>query len=200
MKKKWKGFLKALSLCLLLCLCITEIVALGIVRYGNRDEKRPCDVAIVLGAGSFNGHLSAVYRERINHGIWLLNNDYAEYLIFTGGYGVGSNRSDAAAAMDYAIRSGVPRERILLEEVSTVTEENLSEAKKIMEAHGFRSALVVSDPLHMKRAMLMAKDQGMEAYSSPTPTTMYRSVKTKLAFLAREEVFYIGYCLIRLFR
>ena len=44
--------------------------------------------------------------------------------------------------------------------------------------------LKLSDPLHMKRAMLLAEDTGMEAYGSPTPTTMFRSLKTKLPFLS----------------
>ncbi len=175
-------------------------VTVSIVHYGKKDEKRNCDAAIILGAGTFSGEISAVYRERINHGIWLLENGYVEYLIMTGGFGEGSTMSDAAAAKAYAVSQGVPSERILIEEASTITEENFSESKKIMEEQGWETALVVSDPLHMKRAMAMAKDQGIEAYTSPTPTTMYRSLKTKLPFLARETFFYIGYSVVKLFR
>ena len=46
----------------------------------------------------------------------------------------------------------------------------------------------------------MAKDYGVTAYSSPTRTTMYQSMSTKLPFLAREIFFYIGYCIVRPFR
>ena len=59
--------------------------------------------------------------------------------------------------------------------------------------HGFKDALIVSDPLHMKRAMRMAADYGITAYSSPTPTTRFVSLRSKLPFLAREVFFYIGY-------
>ena len=69
-----------------------------------------------------------------------------------------------------------------------------------MDEKNMETALVVSDPLHMKRAMLYAEDLGMEAYSSPTPTSLYRSWKTKLPFLAREEFYYIGYKLTRIFK
>jgi uncharacterized SAM-binding protein YcdF (DUF218 family) len=69
-----------------------------------------------------------------------------------------------------------------------------------MEEHGLDSALIVSDPLHMKRAMLYADDKDMEAYSSPTPTSLYQSWKTKAPFLARETFYYSGYRLVRLFR
>ncbi len=69
-----------------------------------------------------------------------------------------------------------------------------------MEEHALDTAIIVSDPLHMKRAMLMAEDYGICAYSSPTPTTMYRSAKTQIPFLAREVFFYIGYSIVRLFQ
>jgi len=62
------------------------------------------------------------------------------------------------------------------------------------------TAIIVSDPLHMKRAILMAKDYGIEACSSPTPTTMYKSAKTQIPFLAREVFFYIGYPIVRVCR
>ncbi len=37
------------------------------------------------------------------------------------------------------------------------------------------------------------RDEQCKAYSSPTSTTRYISLKTKLPFLAREVFFYIGY-------
>jgi len=141
-----------------------------------------------------------VYRERINHGIWLYENGYVDYLILTGGVGEGNEKSDAYVAKQYAIEKGVPEQAILIEEQSTITEENLEYAKTIMDAHAMGTAIIISDPLHMKRAMLMANDYGITAYSSPTPTSMYRSAKTQLPFLGREVFFYIGYSVVRLFR
>ena len=72
---------------------------------------------------------------------------------------------------------------------SRTTQQNLAEAKLLMDAHGLRSAILVSDPLHMRRAMWMARELGIAAVSSPTPTTRYRSLKTKLRFL-RHELYY----------
>lgn len=93
----------------------------------------------------------------------------------------------------------MPEEAILLEEVSTVTEENLKNAAEIMKDKGLKSALVVSDPLHMKRAMLMAKDAKIEAYSSPTQTSRYQTAESKFDFLKRETFYYIGYKWLRIF-
>jgi uncharacterized SAM-binding protein YcdF (DUF218 family) len=172
--------------------------ALSIWRYASVDEKQPADTAIVLGAGTAGGEISPVFRERIHHGIWLYQNGYVDALIFTGGIGEGNGRSDAWVAGQYAIEQGVPEADILLEEKSTITQENIANAKKIMDEKGYRTAIIVSDPLHMKRAMLMARDYGIEAYSSPTPTSRYISLKTKIPFLAREEFFYIGYKVYRM--
>jgi uncharacterized SAM-binding protein YcdF (DUF218 family) len=176
------------------------ITAVNITHYGKVDEKAHCDVAIILGAATSDGEVSPVYRERINHGIWLYENGYVDYLILTGGIGKGNEVSDAGAAKQYAIKKGVPEQVILIEEESTITEENLEHAKAIMDEHSLDTAIIVSDPLHMKRAMLMASDYGIDAYSSPTPTTMYRSAKTQIPFLAREVFFYIGYSIVRVFR
>lgn len=176
------------------------VTAVSIWNYGAVDEKRQADVAVVLGAGTANGEVSPVFRERIHHGVWLYENGYVDALILTGGLGEGNTASDAYIAKEYALSKGVPEERLLIEETSTITEENLRNAKQLMEENSLNTAIIVSDPLHMKRAMLMAKDEGIEAYSSPTPTTMYQSLTTQLPFLAREEFFYIGYCLVRIFR
>ena len=175
-------------------------VAISIWSYGSVDEKRTADCAIILGAGTSGGEVSPVYRERINHGIWLYENGYVDYIIVTGGTGDGETVSDAEAARDYAISVGVPSDIIIVEAKSTITEENIENAKVIMDAYSLEDAIIVSDPLHLKRAMLMCKDYGIRAYSSPTPTSMYRSLKTKLPFLLREEYFYIGYSIARIFR
>ena len=196
-----KKFFRLISLFLILLILFYLIfTAISIVNYGKKDEKAYSDVAIILGAGTSNSEVSPVYRERINHGIWLYENGYVNFLIMTGGIGEGNDVSDALIAKQYAISKAVPEQAIFIEETSAITEENLENAKAIMEENSFNTAIIVSDPLHMKRAMLMAGDYGIDACSSPTSTTMYRSLKTKIPFLAREEFFYIGYSIARIFR
>lgn len=192
-----KRFRRAL-LCLLAAVtAYTACTAIAIWRFGNVDQRRRADAAIVLGAGTWNGAVSPVYQARIDHGVWLYQQGYVEKLILTGGYGTGSSRSDAWAAGRYAVAAGVPEADILLEERSSITQENLEYAKALMDGAGYETAILVSDPLHMKRAMLLAADAGVEAYSSPTPTSRYVTWKTKSKFLAREVFYYIGYQLYR---
>ena len=157
------------------------------------------DVAIVLGAATSDGGVSPVYRERLNHGISLYQQGLVEKIIVTGGHAEGNEQSDAYRAKQYVMSQGIPEEDILTEDKSTITQENLENARVIMDEAGYQTAVVVSDPLHMRRAMLMARDAGIEAYSSPTRTTMYRSMRTKIPFLAREVFFYVGYKWYRIF-
>ncbi len=180
----------AIILSILLGIIVT---AISICNYGKVDEKKSADVAIVLGAALSYNTVSPVYGERINHAITLYNEGYVDYVILTGGVGEGNKYSDAFIAMEYAISKGLPKNAILLEEKSTITEENIIYSKEIMDKNNFEAAIIVSDPLHMKRAMHMAKDYGVKAFSSPTPTTMYKTAKTKLPFLLRETFLYIGY-------
>ena len=200
-KISWKKIVIASAIVVFLLIIISTALAVNsIIQYSKLDEKTKCDTTIILGAATFNGEVSPVYRERIHHGIWLYENGYVDYLIMTGGVGNGNETSDAYVAKQYAISKGIPEEAIFIEEQSTITEENLENAKAIMAENSLNTAIIVSDPLHMKRAMTMAKDYGISAYSSPTPTTMYQSNKTKIPFLAREVFFYIGYLIVRPFR
>lgn len=166
---------------------------ISICLFSMKDQKCKADAAIVLGASTYNGEVSPVYQERINHGITLYRDGYVKKIIVTGGMGEGNFESDASAAKRYAILQGIPETDILTEDTSTITQENLENAKLIMEKYKFDTAIIVSDPLHMRRAILLAKDAGIKAYSSPTPSSKYVSLKTKIPFLARETFFYVGY-------
>lgn len=199
-RNKCKILSGLVAIILFLSIIIASAIAVSIWKYGKKDEKSPSDVAIVLGAAVWDGEVSPVYRERINHAITLYKDGFVDYIILTGGFGEGSYKSDSQVAKEYALSQGVPEERILIEEKSTITEENLEFSKEIMDENGLSTAIIVSDPLHMKRAMLMAEDYGINAVSSPTTTSMYKSLKTKIPFLLREEFFYVGYCVVRLFR
>lgn len=174
--------------------------AFSIYMYGQQDHAQKADVIIVLGASVSYRRVSPVYRERINHGITLLNEHYASKMILTGGRIAGQQYSDASVARSYALSKGVSSAAILIEEKSTETVENLKYAKELMDHYGYKTAIIVSDPLHMKRAMLMAKDEGIEAYSSPTPTTMYKSRSSQEQFLKKEVFTYIYYKFYRIYK
>ena len=194
-----KRILKYTATLLLAALLYSLFCAGSIVRYADVDQRPPADCIIVLGAGTDGQTPNPVFRERLNHAVTLYQEGYADIILLTGGYSPGNDRSDAAIAQSWLVGQGIPESAILLEERSTITQENLKFSKEIMDSKDFSTAILVSDPLHMKRSMMMAKDCEIEAFSSPTPTTRYQTIRTKLPFLARETFFYVGYQIYTIF-
>ena len=171
-KIKWKWVLGFIGI----WLCVYVVgTGIGIWSYGEVDEKQKADVIIVLGAAVYGGEVSPVFKERLNHGIRLYEEGYATKMILTGGVGEGNGYSDAYIAKQYVVGQGVPEEAVLLEEKSVITQENIENAK-------------------------IPGDCGISAYSSPTTTTRYQTMKSKLPFLLREEFFYIGYQIYRIIK
>lgn len=195
-----KKIMKIIGVTLLLVMLYFGFIVLRIWNYGNIDEKEQADAIIVLGAAVWHDNPSPVFLERIRHGIWLYENGYADYLIFTGGHGDGAEYSESYVAMNYAVAAGVPIEAILIEENSRTTEDNFAYAMHLVQSHDISSVIVVSDPLHMYRATRMARDNGLVVFSSPTPTTRYQTLETRLPFLRRETFYYIGYRIINIFK
>ena len=184
---------------LLLLLSAAGVLAASIVRYADTDETRAADCVIVLGAGTWEGEVSPVFAERLRHAAELYRSGLAPKIILTGGLDPRNTVTDAEAARRWLESEGIPGEDIRMEEKSRYTHENFIYAKEIMDREGWRDALVVSDPLHMKRAMLCASDFGLTAYPSPTPTTMYRSTGAKARFLVRETGCLLVYGVWRVF-
>lgn len=174
---------------LLAILAWLAVLGSAIWMYGNQDHAVASDCAIVLGAAAYGAKPSPVFEERIRHGIALYRTGLVSKIIFTGGYGTGADHAESEVGAAYAAREGVPAADVFVELRSRTTQQNLAEAKILMEAHDLKTAILVSDPLHMRRAMWIAKDLDVSAVSSPTPTTRYRSFKTKFTFL-RHELYY----------
>ncbi|SDT14299.1 DUF218 domain-containing protein [Paenibacillaceae bacterium GAS479] len=151
------------------------------------------DAAIVLGAAAWDCKPSPVLRERIEESIRLYRAGMVQSLIFTGGIGTGDRCSEAEASCEYALQQGIPPHKILMESESRITEENLRNAMEVAQQSGFSRFYVVSDPLHMKRAMRVSENLEMDARPAPTSTSAYRSWRTKLPFLARETLYWAAY-------
>jgi uncharacterized SAM-binding protein YcdF (DUF218 family) len=114
-------------------------------------------------------------------------------LIFTGGYGDGASHAESEVGANYVIRQGVPASAVLTETKSRTTRENLLEAKALMDGASLKTAVLISDPLHLKRSALMAENLGISAVTSATPTSRYRTWTTRLPLLLRELYFYHHY-------
>ena len=145
--------------------------AYRIATQGERDERRPADAIVVLGAAQFNGIPSAVFAARLEHAVGLFKDGLAPYFIVTGGKQPGDRTTEAATARAYARAHGIPADRILMEDHGRSTIESLQAVEALMRAHGLHSAVFVSDRTHMLRVLRMATDLGIQAWSSPTATS-----------------------------
>lgn len=189
-QRKRRGVLGWIWRLLLLLALWLVGVASYIVWVGERDQAAPADVIIVLGAAAYDARPSPVFAERIRHGIDLYQRGLAKHLIFTGGFGKGARFSESQVAQRYALKHGIPRQAILIETQSRTTHQNLQQAAALMKAHGFKRAIVVSDPLHMARALRLAREAGIDALGSSTPTSRFRSFQTRKRFLLQEVYFF----------
>ncbi len=190
-RKRKRGLLGWTGRIFLLVLLWLVGVAGYIIWTGQRDDAGPADAIIVLGAAAYDAKPSPVFEERIRHGIDLYNRGLAPKLIFTGGYGgTGARFSESQVARRYALRQGVPEDAILIESISRNTHENLHQASTLMQDHNLHSAIIVSDPLHMARALRLSGELGIRAVGSPTPTTRFRSFATRWRFLLAEVYFF----------
>ncbi len=171
-------------------------LAYEIVSFSGLHSDRAADAAVVLGAAVRGDRPSPVFRERIAHAISLYKSGKVKKIVFTGGRQDRTQHAESEVARDYALRHGVRPGDILIETVSTSTFENLVQAGRLAREQLLMSLLLVSDPLHMKRAVRMAQDMGLQVRPAPTPTSRYRGTYKKLKFLLRELYFYQRYLLI----
>jgi uncharacterized SAM-binding protein YcdF (DUF218 family) len=142
------------------------------VSTGNeRDEAVPSDVIIVFGCPSYEGNVlsttfSACVHARAHHAARLYEQGLAPSIIPTGGT-TGPPPTEAAAMAQVIRGDGVPESAIVLEERARNTVENVQRSREIMRERGWRTAILVSEPNHIKRAAYIARDAGITFTISP---------------------------------
>jgi uncharacterized SAM-binding protein YcdF (DUF218 family) len=138
---------------------------------GERDEQRPADAIVVLGAAQYDGRPSPVFMARIEHAIALKQAGVAPLLVVTGGKRDGDRTTEAAAARAQALAAGIPDDEILVEDEGRTTLESLRTVARMLRERGLEHAVFVSDRTHMLRVLRIARDEGLVGYGSPTGTS-----------------------------
>lgn len=177
------------------------VSAAAVLIWSSRDEARPAQAIVVLGAAQYAGKPSPVLRARLDHALDLWNRRLATLLILTGGTGSGDTTSEAAVGRTYARKHGVPDSAILVESEGRTTSESMKAVAGMLEVRGLQSALLVSDPFHMLRLRILARRFGFTPYTSPTQTSpispnreqrwkyiFSESLKAPLAFLFERKL------------
>ncbi len=162
---------RALTVAVLIVFAIWLVSVSAVVMWSSRDEARPAQAIVVLGAAQYAGKPSPVLRARLDHALDLWNRHLASILILTGGTGAGDTTSEADVGRNYARRHGVPDSAILVENAGRTTSESMRAVAGMLEVRGLQSAVLVSDPFHMLRLRILARRFGFTPYTSPTQTS-----------------------------
>lgn len=161
------------SVVFLLCICWLGFITFQMV---SVDTSEPDDnsTVIVLGAKVYQSGVSVALQNRLNTAITYLSKNPSTKVIVTGGQGSDEPWSEASAAKNYLVDQGIKEDRILTEDKSTSTEENLSYSKTIMSENNLGNSIVlVTQSFHMFRASSQAKDLGYTVYCLPCKTNVW---------------------------
>lgn len=161
---------------------VVVLVAAGLTYYvvtlyqvwstGRRDQARSVDALVVLGAAQYDGRPSPQLAARLDQVVALWPRGLAPIVVVTGGKQPADRFTEAEASARYLVERGVPEEALVFENTGRSTYESLEGVAELLRERGLRSVLLVTDPFHALRSRLSAEELGLEAYVSPTGTSV----------------------------
>lgn len=178
MKKTVFKTLAALVILLIVFFIIVESI---IIMEGRNMTKEKVDYVIILGARLYGSIPSPSLLERLKAAKeYLIKNEDVKVVV-SGGQGVNEDIPEAFAMRKYLMENGIEDSRILIEDKSTSTFENLKMSlEKIKEVDDRENikVLIATNRYHVFRARFLAKRLGMIPFGLPAeipPTTVIKS-------------------------
>lgn len=156
---KWfsRGMTIVIGIVLLLFLIVEGII----IGYGRSKPQPGADYVIVLGARVRGEQVTANLARRLWAACDYLEENPQTNVILSGGQGQGEDISEAEAMKCYLEQRGIAPERMILEDKSVNTDQNLSYSMEKMEGAD-KSVVIVSNDFHIFRSLLIAKKKGMK--------------------------------------
>lgn len=147
--------LKTVLFTLICVFAITEVIIFSNSIHFSDAEA---DYCIVLGARVRGDEVSASLKRRVDKAF-----EYAEeypdcILVLSGGKGNGENISEARAMADYLAKRGVSEDRMLIEDQSTSTEENIRFSKAVIENREFYESRKTDLPMREVRVAVLSSN------------------------------------------
>lgn len=187
MKRLLRGALKIAGVLLLAGLLGFMLLVWQVDRLGGRDDARPADAIVVLGARvEPDGTPGSDLTSRILHALDLWRLGYASQIICSGGF-KNEPLSAASVCRRFAVEWGVPANQVWLADGTQNTVEDAQATAQVMAAHGWKTAVLVSHPLHLYRARWLFQRAGLEALTSPTTTQTDRILLPLRIWYATRE-------------
>jgi len=181
----------------ILCICFIGIEAL-IISYPKHSEKQ-ADYIIVLGAGLDEGRTpNLILQERLDAAIKYIDENPNEYVVLSGGQGADEYVPEAQAMSEYMQERGIDKEKIIIEDKSTDTNENLKFSKEKIEEHSHKPLAesrvkIVTTDYHAFRSSILAKKNGyvnFDNYSSATVWYFIPPTHIREAFAVVKSVLF----------
>lgn len=168
------------------------------IRTYDAPSDGVADCAILLGAATRNTKPTPDFTNRLEHTLERFQGGHIQTIICTGDHTPGEPYTCARIAADYLRERGVPDEAIIEEPCSRITYENLVFARELAAAQGIDGFIIISDPMHLPRAMLMVKQLGLNARPRG-PEHLRESPRTLVDGEARASLSFAvsPYCALR---
>ena len=159
----------ALLSIILLSLSYLLIVFFQVWLNSARDQARPVDAIVVLGAAQWDGVPSPVLEARLEKALKLYEEGFSPIIVTTGSKQTGDSFTEAYAGLTYLLERSVPESSILVVVDGNNTFESLSATANVLTDRGIgNKVILVSDPYHALRAKEIAREVGLQAWFSPT--------------------------------
>lgn len=173
----------------LLGITVTMIVGgVGLYVWANALIEEGCEpkadgtntYAIILGAKvKGNGVPSLALKYRLDAAVEYLKQYPHVQVIVSGGQGKDEPISEASFMYTYLVEAGIKENRILQEDASTSTYENLQFSKELLPEDETAVTIISSD-FHLARAQLLAKSIGLKTDVIATKTPKVVEQKLRL--------------------
>jgi uncharacterized SAM-binding protein YcdF (DUF218 family) len=145
--------------------------------HSQLTTSEPAEFIIILGARVKGTVPSLSLQYRIDAAAAYLNEHPDVIAVASGGQGPGEDISEAEAIKQGLMNQGIDESRIIVENQSTSTIENIKFSKKLIPNH-IEKGLLVSNDFHLFRAKMIAKDYGLKLEGLPARTPTVALVKS----------------------
>lgn len=172
---------------------ISIILIEGLILYeGQKTDSVEVDYVIILGARLYGDRPSPALIERLDIGKKYLQENQGVKVIVSGGQGANETIPEALAMKTYLSNQGIDEERIIMEDKSTSTFENLKFSLDKMDKKNGVKVMIATNKHHIFRAKLLAKRLGLEPYGLPAeipPTVIIQSYIREYLAVIKSFIF-----------
>lgn len=177
-----KKTLFRIGIILIAVFLMTFIIIEGlIIIEGSKKTTENVDYVIILGARLYGDIPSPALLERLEVARVFLTDNKDVKVVVSGGQGINEDIPEAHAMENYLVKNGIDKDRIIIEDKSTSTFENLKLSLDIIRKVDSRESiriLIATNKFHIFRAKILAKRLGMDPYGLPAkipPTIIIQS-------------------------